>query len=324
MHHPTHTEPPAHTPPTLAPDATWRELEQGAALAWWQLTTFLTVDGPDAAEFLDAIVTQDMAGTAIGTARHALFLTNKARIVAPVLAYRASEERFLLELDPDLVDVLHAHLKRYRLRAKVALAHEELGAISLLGPRASELARGSDWFDSPAYGVPARTLVGPHDEAARQLDQLAGSGVPLADPEAVDAWRIAHSMPALSDLAIGSMPAEVGGMPIAVSLDKGCYLGQEPVARLHYRGHPNRTLRRVRLDRELPRDYFNGRQFDDDDYLALVRSDAERKIGSLTSWATAPDGSLVGLAIVRREVAAGERLSLIGTDVTVTTTDASD
>lgn len=323
MHETVHA--PSLPPQTLDPGQTDEAARTSAVATWWQLTTFVEVVGRDAAVFLDAITSQDVAGTAPGTARHALFLTNKARIVAPVLLYRAADDRVLLEMDPAVQESLVAHLRRYRLRAKVEVGPVDVGAVSIVGASAKEVAPSdaAGWYDSPAWGAPARTFLGTREDAAELVARLSGDGAGLADPEALDALRIEHGTPSLADLLVGAMPAEVGGVEVGVSLTKGCYLGQEPVARLHYRGHPNRTLRQVRLDRELPGDYFESREQDAPEYLALEREPGQvagggRALGTLTSWAASPRHGLIGLAVLRREVEDGQPLLLAGTPVGVT------
>jgi len=284
------------------------------------MTAFLEVAGAEAVSFLDGLTTQDVAGTPVGSAAYALFLTPKARIMAPVLLYRAGEERVLLELDPALVEELQAHLRRYRLRAKAAIEPVLMGAISVLGPRsaAAAIAAGAsgEWFSSPAWGTPARTLLAPHEHTAAAVAALVAAGVACADPETADAWRIHAGVPSLSDLRPGYMPAEVGAMDVGVSLTKGCYLGQEPVARLHYRGKANRCLRGVELSAELPDAYFDTHVAGGEDYLAVAAPDGKR-LGELTTWAAAPDGRFLAMAILRREVQPGAELVLSGADVTV-------
>jgi aminomethyltransferase len=151
-------------------------------------------------------------------------------------------------------------------------------------------------------------------------EQLHAAGIHCADPEALDAFRIRKGAPSLADLAPGFMPAEVGGVEPAVSLTKGCYLGQEPVARLHYRGHPNRTLRQVRLTGDIPDDWFDRHVPTDSDYLALTyaeEGEGKRAPGTLTSWALDPEFGVVGLAVIRRDVEDGTALQLIDSAVGV-------
>lgn len=305
-------------PQTLSPAATVEAARNDAVAVWWQLTTFVEVRGAEAVSFLDGLATQNIAAIEPGSARHALFLTTKARIVAPTLAYRVDDQTVLLELDPALANELVAHLRKYRLRAKAEIEPGDLGTVSVVGPRQPQLAMDAGWYDAPTYGAPARTFVGSRDAATALVnDELPHAGVGLADPEALDSLRIEVGTPSLSDLLVGSMPAEVGGVELAVALDKGCYLGQEPVARLHYRGRANRTLRQVALSHELPGDYGADAAYTGDDYLALESPEGKR-VGTLTSWARSPHAGLVGLAVLRREVADGAPLRLTGSDVQLT------
>ncbi|MBC7644481.1 MAG: tRNA-modifying protein YgfZ, partial [Thermoleophilia bacterium] len=128
---------------------------------------------------------------------------------------------------------------------------------------------------------------------------------------------ITAGVPALSDLLLDHMPAEVGGVDLAVSLTKGCYLGQEPVARLHWRGKANRVLHQVELDSEIADDL-------DIEELSLIvvaagqaASPEAKVVGVVTSWARQPDGTHVGLAVARRELDTLSLLKIAGTDVSV-------
>lgn len=310
----------------LDPEGTWHAATAGATCVWWQLTTFVDVAGEDAVRFLDSISTQAIADIAGGCARHALLLTPKARIVAPLVVYRGDGDRLLLELEPHLVADAVAHMSRYRLRARCTIEPVDLGAVSVVGPDSARFDGEPGWYASPLFGVPARTFVGPREVAAALVnDTLPAAGIRLADPEAIDALRIVHGIPLLNDMPPGHMPAEVGAMDVAVSLTKGCYTGQEPVARLHYRGHPNRTLRQLRLSALVPEDEAAvataaADATGDDGVVGtdplLELRDGERVVGAVTSWATLPGGEVVALGIVRREMEDGAELSLAGGAVT--------
>ena len=95
-----------------------------------------------------------------------------------------------------------------------------------------------------------------------------------------------------------SMPAEAGIVERAVDFEKGCYIGQEPVARLHYRGKPNRRLRGLRLSAPAAHG----------DPLFL----GDREVGTIGSSCLSPAHGPIALAIVRREAADGERLAVGG------------
>jgi folate-binding protein YgfZ len=295
-------------PATLAPDETVAALESGAVVRWWQTTSFLDATGADALTLLDGLCTQAVERIVVGTARLGLFLDAKAKIIAPAILYRTAEETVLLETLPDLVAPLQSHLKKYRLRAKVTLEPVELATIAVVGEQLTmPLPQRDDgsWSRVTGQAHPTIAFVGAPEACAALV---ADVHVPLADPDAFEADRIERGVAGLHDLLPGRMPAEVGGMASAVALDAGCYLGQEPVARLHYRGHANRSLRRLETDGPIS----PGTPQDEDSHLDLRRADEPeaRPVGRLTTWSTRPDGRTVALAMLRREVASGRELVL--------------
>jgi folate-binding protein YgfZ len=98
------------------------------------------------------------------------------------------------------------------------------------------------------------------------------------------------------------MPAEAGIVERAVDFEKGCYIGQEPVARLHYRGKPNRTLRGLRLSAPVS-------------HGEMLRL-GEKEVGTIGTACLSPAHGPIALAIVRREAEPGERLAVGDGDVT--------
>lgn len=332
-------------PATLAPDATIAALQDGAVVRWWQTTAFLRVAGPDALTLLGGLCTQAVERIEPGHAVLGLFLDAKAKLIAPATLHRAPNAAWpdprtaqshpdapvlLLETLPELVEPLRAHLAKYKLRAKVAIEPQELSTVALAGGGLVAAPDSAGWTAVADQHVPTRAFIGTADACADEVRASTGRGVPLADPDAFEAARIDAGVAGLHDLLPGRMPAEIGGMRSAVALDAGCYLGQEPVARLHYRGHANRTLRRLRSEGEIapaaPPIGDDGTP-DLDAPLALRRpGDAEtaRPTGRLTTWARHPDGRTVALAVLRREVAAGEPLHLSGTNAVLAPLDDAD
>jgi folate-binding protein YgfZ len=220
--------------------------------------------------------------------------------------------RILVETLPELVEPLRAHLARYRLRAKATLEPIDISTIALVGEGLEASPADDGWSIVAGQAHPTHVLLGTAAECADAVRAATSEdGLALADPDAFEADRIERGIASLHDLLPGRMPAEVGGMDAAVALDAGCYLGQEPVARLHYRGRSNRTLRRLAALGDLHPGAPD--PADADAHLALRRADAEpgaRPIGQLTTWATSADGRVLALAMVRREVQAGEQLVL--------------
>ena len=131
-------------------------------------------------------------------------------------------------------------------------------------------------------------------------DEPAAGAEPVADEE-LERLRILARTPRLGrELDDRVMPAEAGLEERAISFTKGCYPGQEPVARIHYRGHPNRGLRVLVLEGDEPPAY--------DAELSLDG----KVVGRVTSAAPDPDHGVVALAFVRREVPADAVLDLSG------------
>ncbi|MCZ4496964.1 MAG: glycine cleavage system protein [Thermoleophilia bacterium] len=325
--------------------ATRAALADGAVARWWQVTAFLEVSGPDAATLLDGICTQAVQRIEPGHAALGLFLDGKAKIIAPTLIHRlpdapwTNERRpdepaidggtYLLETLPELVEPLRAHISRYRLRSRATIAASSLSSIAVAGPEAAELvgslpATDGSWTSVAGQAAPTHAFLG-SAEACAELVRGPLAAL-LAEPDATESHRIDAGIPSLHDLLPGRMPAEVGGM-VAVALDAGCYLGQEPVARLHFRGHPNRTLRRLESTDPIvvARAVESETVGEEDAPFELRRIDAAagRASGRLTTWATRPDGSIAALAVLRREIEQDELLQLPDTATSLRVLDAS-
>lgn len=237
---------------------------------------FVAVTGPDAAAYLNRMVSNDVEALEPGAACEALLLTPKARIIAPLTVFRRAEGDFLLLTEPELGELVRAHLVRTRFAARCAIELEEHRSTLVLGEEAPPGA-----IANADYGLPAYEIVDAEVDAAP------------ADPEELERLRILARTPRFGrELDERVLPAEAGLEDRAVSFTKGCYPGQEPVARLHYRGHPNRGLRVLRSDGD-----------------ALPARDAEltldgKPVGRVTSAVGDGQGGVLLLAYVRREVAA--------------------
>ena len=243
---------------------------------------YVAVRGPDAAALLGRMVSNDAEGLEPGGSCEALLLTPKARIVAPMVVLRRGQEDFLLVTEPGLGTVLRAALVRARLRSRCEIEEEEHDSIVVVG-------LGEGGIPCADFGVPAVEL----------LDEAPPAGVPLVPLSALEPLRIRARTPRWgAELDERVLPAEAGLEERAISFTKGCYPGQEPVARLHYRGHPNRTLRVLALEGD-----------------ALPPADAPlsldgKDVGRVTSAAHDQELGIVALAYVRREVPAEAVLAL--------------
>jgi len=255
---------------------------------------YVSVTGPESVSYLNRMVSNDVESLPRGGSCEALLLTAKARIVAPLVVWRRGEDDFLLLTEPEAGERLARELLRARFAAKCEIALEEHHSTVLVG--ADDLVSSRhDIVPNHDYGAPAvEVLDGGPPEGAE----------PISEDE-LERLRILAGTPRLGrELDDRVMPAEAGLEERAISFTKGCYPGQEPVARLHFRGHPNRGLRVVAVDgAELP------------EYDAELVLDG-KVVGRVTSSAPDRELGVVALAYVRREVPAEATLELSGRRVT--------
>ena len=176
---------------------------------------YVRVAGPDAGEYLQRMLSNDVEGLPENGACDALLLTAKARVIAPVKVWRRAADDFLLLTEPELGERVRAELVRFRLAAKADVEPEEHESWLVLG--------GEEVLDERPDG----------EEVGE---------------EAFERWRVESGVPRWGrEIDDTILPAEAGLTETHVSFTKGCYPGQEPIARLHHRGKVNRRLRRLEL-----------------------------------------------------------------------------
>jgi len=211
----------------------------------------IRASGADAASFLHNLLTNDIKHLEPGQARHAGLCTAKGRMIASFLIWREGED-FLLQLSADILPGILKKLSMYVLRSKVRLT--DIGAErTLIGAIGSTLAPGSPLATQACEGGTAIRLDA--ERAVLALPRDAADKFPC-DGELADWHRaeIRHGIPrilaATQEMFTPQMVnyelAAVGG----VSFQKGCYPGQEVVARTHYLGKVKRRMYRVKLDTE--------------------------------------------------------------------------
>ena len=195
---------------------------------------YVAVSGPEAGDFLERMVSNEVVSLEPGESRRALLLTPKSRIVAPLRVVREGPEEFLLLTEPDLAEAVASVLLRARFAAKCEIEVKPYRGYLRLGE--------GDGIRNDDYGVEAWESWG-----AEELD--------AAEPEGLEPLRIEAGTPAWGkELDASILPAEAGLDETHVSFTKGCYPGQEPIARLHYRGRPNRRLRTLEVADASPGD----------------------------------------------------------------------
>ena len=272
----------------------------------------LALTGTGAKEFLHGQVSQDILALTPGRGAYAALLTNKGKMRADLRVLDTGRELHLDTERAALQDLFNA-LRSFLVGYDVELHKRTLqsGLLSLIGPRSAailgalgvplealpEPALEHDHTEARPGGVPARVirtdlgldLLCDSESVGTLRAALLEAGALAVGEEAAECRRIETGRPRYGiDLDDSVIPQEAGLNERAVSFTKGCYVGQETVARLFYRGKPNRELRGVRAEAPL----VPG--------TTLLWED--REVATVTSAAVSPRLGPVGLALVRREV----------------------
>jgi len=254
------------------------------------------VDGPDAAAFLQGLLTNDVAALDVGTSCHALVLDSSGHVQADVRVARTAPDGFTIVADTGHGKPLAALLNEFHFSEDVdIIGPEPFAMVTLIAPSVTSPA-GADL-------VIAGRIPGTHDLiGADAADATAAVGAEPAGAEFLETMRIEAGVPRFGvDHTRANLVQEAGLETTAVSFDKGCYLGQETVARVHYRGQVNRRLAGVALDGPA------------ESGAALLLDG--RAVGTLTSVAVSDALGPIGLSILRREAPPGSAVVVEGTGV---------
>jgi tRNA-modifying protein YgfZ len=270
------------------------------------------VRGGEAVDFLQGQVSNDVESLTPGTGCYATILNHKGKLRTDLRVLRG--EHFLW-LDTEAIGhaVLRHMLTTYALGRDVQWEDltEDHAILSLIGPGADALAGDAPpatehSFVDTGAGLWVRTDLGLDVLCGRErADELrAELGVEEVSEEAAECLRIESGRPRLGiDMDSETMPQEAGINERAVDFEKGCYVGQETVARLHWKGKPNRHLRGLRLSEPVER-----------------RTDVllgEKVVGRISSTCVSPRFGPIALALVRREASPGDTVSVGAADAEV-------
>ena len=253
----------------------------------------LSVSGADAATYLQGQCSQDLAPMAVGQAADSLLLAPEGKVVALIRVLRSGEDSFVLDVDAGYGDAVAARLTRFLLRAKVTVEPLDWECIALRGELADAAGSVADGWRVPVewHGWRGFDLLGPTGSVSVPDD------VVWCAEDAWEACRIESGVPVMGrELDESTIPAESGLVERTVSFTKGCYTGQELVARIDARG--NKVARRLCglvLDASVDPVGLIGAE--------LVVADAERVLGRVSSAARCPGlGGVGALAYVHRSV----------------------
>ena len=279
----------------------------------------LALTGAQAKELLSGQVTNDIEALTPRSGCYAALLTNKGKMLADLRVLDTASELWI-DTERVALQALFDTLRRGAVGWQAELHKRTLqqALLSLVGPHASRAVGGEIGGEIAPELANRAAQIGGADVllvatdlgvdvvcATEDAERVRGAlDIPLVPEAAAEVLRVESGRPRYGlDLDDATIPQEAGLNERAVSFTKGCYVGQETVARLHYRGKPNRHLRGLRLSEAVP----TGTP------LLL----GEREVGRLTSVAASPRFGTVGLALVRREAQPGDVLDAGGVSAEV-------
>jgi folate-binding protein YgfZ len=293
-------------------------LTQGCGLLDRSERGKLALTGTGAKEFLAGQVTNDTVGLVGGTGLYAAFLTPKGKMLGDlrVLAVDDPEPELLLDTERATLQALFDMIRRFKIGYDVELHKRTVqrGLLSLAGPDARTIAGAAD-LPAEEHAHRAGSIAGhgvrlivtdvgidvlcEADDTEAVRTALLDAGATPVSEAAAEILRVERGRPRYgAELDDATIPQEAGLNERAVSFTKGCYVGQETVARLFYRGKPNRHLRGLRLSEPVPAG-------------AELRL-GERVVGRLSSSLVSPAHGPIALALVRREAAIGDTVDVEG------------
>ncbi|QQR73925.1 MAG: folate-binding protein YgfZ [Holophagales bacterium] len=305
-------------------------LRSGAAIGERDARALLEVTGADRARFLHGYLTCDVQGLAAGRVAYGFFTSREGRVLADAWV-GALGDALVVSLPAERASAIEQHLARFILADRVTLRlRADLSSLHAAGPEAGRRLAESGLPAPEAAGLETLTraeaswivlrrdlgsisgfeLWLPVEERDRVIAALAAAGARSVATECFEVARVEEGVPRFGvDFDDRSFPQETGLEAAAVSYTKGCYLGQEVVARIHYRGGVQRELRALRFLDALPA-------------VGIAILHEGREAGEVTSAVHSPARGAIGLAMLHRRVgtpeaplalADGGRAALLGT-----------
>ena len=289
-------------------------MEEGCAIVDRSERGKLALTGGEAKEFLQGQVTNDVEALVPGEGCYAAFLTHKGKMLGDLRVIATGDE-LLLVCERAALQALFDQIRRGAIGWDAELHKRTLqhGLLSVIGPHARAVVPGADALPVDEHASVASEIAGvrvllvvtdlgvdvvcPAEDTARVQDALLAAGAVAVDEAAAEIVRVESGRPRYGlDVDDTTIPQEAGLNDRAVSFEKGCYVGQETVARLYFRGKPNRHLRGLRLSEPV-------------EPGAPLRL-GDREVGKVGTVALSPRYGVIALAIVRREAGPGDTLAV--------------
>jgi folate-binding protein YgfZ len=272
----------------------------------------LSVSGPDAGTYLHGQLSQDVTGLAAGQTTWTLLLQPQGKVDAWLRIHRLADDGFLLDVEPGFGQLALDRLKRFMLRVDMEIELQTVTVLALRGPGSVSAAEtavdGVLTLDASWAGSNGIDLLLPghteSDLANPVLSNWLSADVPVGPAELLEVLRVTEGRPAMgSELDESTIPAAARIVDASVDFTKGCYVGQELVARVDSRG--NNTPTRL-----------YGLRFDGGDAPAPgteLLADGSAA-GVVTSVAVSPANGAIGLGYLKRAVEVSAELQVIGSD----------
>jgi folate-binding protein YgfZ len=294
-------------------DAQYRALREEAGLIDRSGRGKLKVTGTEAADYLQGQLTNDIEAIEEGRGTYAALLDRKGKMRADMRVLNLGEEGIWLDTEGLTLPPLLSHLSMYKIGrdADVTDVGDLWSILSLIGPAFYEVAGlgplspeyaqqylQRDGIDVLAVATDLGVdLIAPATDGERLAGSLTTAGASPVSEEAAEIVRVESGRPRFGlDMNDATMPAEAGLEKRAVNFEKGCYIGQETVARLHYKGKPNRHLRGLKL----------GGPASHGDVLMF----GEKQVGEVGTACISPAHGPIALAVVRREAEPGSTVAV--------------